>query len=323
METSLSMRQIYGIIDRLKAQSHHDSTRKMYHIVWKKFNQFYLKLDKKPKFWEDHLLLFKAYLVDKKYKSKTIRSYVSAIKCLLSEVNVKLNEDVSLITSLTRACRLISDRVTTRLPIHKGLLQLILNKIEQHYSANGQVYLLILYRAMMSTAYYGLFRVGEITKGPHVILARNVHIATNKNKLLFILESSKMHNKGDKLQLVKISSVPDQSEPKQKCHQSANSHIYYTCPFEILKRYLAIRPQQKLTDEQFFIFTDGSAVLPAHLRAVLRLMFTHLNLNPALYGMHSIRIDRSSDLLKYGMSVETIKKVGRWKSNAIFRYLCD
>ena len=40
-----------------------------------------------------------------------------------------------------------------------------------------------------------------------------------------------------------------------------------------------------------------------------------------LYSVHSLRAGRANDLLKLGLSVETIKKLGRWKSNAVFRYL--
>ena len=50
-----------------------------------------------------------------------------------------------------------------------------------------------LYMALFSTAYFGLFRVGELTASKHVVKAVNVRIGQNKNKILFILDSSKMH----------------------------------------------------------------------------------------------------------------------------------
>ena len=40
-----------------------------------------------------------------------------------------------------------------------------------------------------------------------------------------------------------------------------------------------------------------------------------------LYSVHSVRMGRACDLLKLGLSVESIKKIGRWRSNAVFRYL--
>ena len=40
-----------------------------------------------------------------------------------------------------------------------------------------------------------------------------------------------------------------------------------------------------------------------------------------LYGVHSLCSGRAGDLLHLGISVETIKKLGCWHSNVVFRYL--
>ena len=317
-ESRLSTRDIRLIVNKLELQKHQSSTRRTYHLVWKKFNEFFIKLDCKPGAWEDCLVLFTAYLVDKGFKSSTIKSYISAIKCVLTEIKVKLDLEQTCITSLTRACKLNNDQITTKLPIQKGLLQLILNEVNKYYNNKNQVYLVILYQTIFITAYYCLFRIGELAKSAHVILAKNVHIALNKKKLLFILETSKTHTRGDKPQLVKISSVPCTTSGNQR---KEHLRINYSCPFLSLNTYLSLRPVRITQYEQFFVFSDGSPVLASHLRACLKLMLIRLQLNPRLYSMHSMRTGRSSDLLKYGISVETIKKLGRWKSNAVFRYL--
>ena len=69
-----------------------------------------------------------------------------------------------------------------RLPIQKGLLTILVNHVRQKYLQLGQEYLAALYPALLSTAYYGLLRVGEVTTGSHPILAPDVHIGNNKNK---------------------------------------------------------------------------------------------------------------------------------------------
>ena len=53
-----------------------------------------------------------------------------------------------------------------------------------------------LYQVLIITTYYGMFRIGEVTLSDHVVKARDVHIALNKPKLLFVLHSSKTHTKG-------------------------------------------------------------------------------------------------------------------------------
>ena len=61
---------------------------------------------------------------------------------------------------------------------------------------------------MLSTTCYGLFRVSELawTKSGHAALVKDVQIASNKNKFLFVLRSSKTHGAESPPQLVKIAS---------------------------------------------------------------------------------------------------------------------
>ena len=73
--------------------------------------------------------------------------------------------------------------------------------------------------------------------------------------------------------------------------------------------------------EQFFVFRDGSPVTPKHARTVLKIIINNLGLESRLYGMHSFRIGRTTDLVKLNYSIDQIKMMGRWKSNVIFKYI--
>ena len=158
--------------------------RKIYHTVWNLFNQFYMKLDKKPMAWEDRLT-FVGYLIQGKRKSTTICSYISAIKAILKDDGIDLNEDLFLITSLTKACRIHQDKAQIRTLITKTLLHQIVEAFQELFAT--QPYLLILYTALFLTTYYGLFCIGEVTSGSHPIKVCNVEIAENKRKLKFTL----------------------------------------------------------------------------------------------------------------------------------------
>ena len=155
--------------------------------------------------WEDRITLFVGYLIQEGKQSSMVKSYVSAIKTVLRDDGLKILEDKYLISSLTKACRLINDQFRTRLPIQKGMLVVLLEKVEEIY--HQQPYLSLMYHTLFSTAYLGLFRVSELTEGQHPVLAKDVHIASNKRKLLFILRSSKTHGRWAKPQLIKISST--------------------------------------------------------------------------------------------------------------------
>ena len=255
--------------------------------------------------------LFVAYLIGKNLQSTTIRSYVSAIKVILMNGGMKVNNDQVLLSALTRACHLTNDQVTSRIPIRKDLLGLLLRSIDDLYlTRNPQPYLAAMYKALFATAYYGLFCIGEIAKGVHVVKAVDVHIATNKNKMIFVLHTSKTHGRGDKPQIIKISAITFNKE-------NARAH----CPFGLLRTYLSHCKTWKSGEEQFFVFSDRTPVSPYHVRQLLNKVLCNNKIDHRLYSPSGFRSGRATDLVHLGLSIETIKKIGRWKSSAIYTYL--
>ena len=144
-------------------------------------------------------------------------------------------------------------QVRTRLPIGKNLLEILLDQTDEYFlSIQNQPYLTILYKSLFASAYYGMLRVGEITSGEHPVRVFDVHVAGNKNKILFILRTSKTHWKDSKPQCVKISSTSMNKKSEVK--------LKY-CPFNILQTYIACQKQENCHyTEPFFIFRDGLAV---------------------------------------------------------------
>ena len=172
----------------------------------------------------------------------------------------------------------------------------------------------------------GMFRIGEVTEGTHAIRAKDVHIGKNKEKLMFILHTSKTHGLDSKPQIVKISSSKSLLELENKKGKNSTSVLQLNsdnqfCPFSLLRQYVALRRSRRCTSEQFFIFRDRTPVTPNHVRPVLKQTLKQLGLNNKLYGFHSLRGGRATDLLEMSVSVETIKSLGRWKSSAVFKYL--
>ena len=244
-------------------------------------------------------------------QSSTVRSYVSAIKKTLVDDGYDWQDSKVLLGSLTRACRLINDRVRTRLPIQCGLLELLLFEIQKVFC--NQFYLEVMYKALFALGYYGLMRVGEITDSQHVVKVRNIHIATNKKKIMVVLYTSKTHGLESRPQKIKITS---NSEEKTGSYSKRNF-----CPFKLLRQYLAVRGDYDEEDEPFFIYKDGSPVTASKARKLLRGLIATLGLNSALYDMHSLRIGRTTDLVKYKYNIEEVKRLGRWRSNIIYKYI--
>ena len=316
--STISSFAIQDYVEMLKLQRYKSSMRKSYYSAWRTFNEFFVQLDVRPKEWEDRLTLFVGYLIRSKHKSATINSYVSAIKAVLREDKVKISEDRFLLSSLIRACKVKNDRVKARLPIQGELLWSILRQMQVMF--DQQQYLAKLYKAMAMSAYFGMLRIGEIAKSQHTIMAKDLRIGRNKNKIMYILRSSKTHAKSDHLQIVKISQKVAFRSVKKEKHRGKSQSIE-VCPYTILREYVGIRPWYRAFTEQFFVFSDNAAITPEHFRNILRKCLAKIGLDVQLYDTHSLRIGRTVDLLALGYSVETIKKLGRWKSNAVFANL--
>ena len=156
---------------KLLMTQHRDSISKIYLSIWRQFNRFIMKLDRKPKLWEDRTTLFLGYLIEKGMQSSTIKSYVSAIKKTLLMDGYEWKDELIMVRSLAKACRIINDSVRTRLPIHCGLLEMLLFEVQRYFNTINQPYLGLLYKTLFAISYYGLMRVGEVTKSQHVLKA--------------------------------------------------------------------------------------------------------------------------------------------------------
>ena len=302
-----------NILNRLQNRKTRTSTSDNYFGVWRQLNRFIINLDYKGcnLSWEERTALFSAYLVDGGVQSSTLKSYFSAIKHVLRQDGYEWNDKKLLLSSLVKSCKLVNDRVKIRLPIQKGLFEMLPFELQRHFDM--QPYLERMYKAMFCLAYYGMMRVGELAQGPHTVKAGDIHVGDNKDKIMVVLYSSKTHGKESRPQKIKIAAIP---RPFSRFANTINF-----CPFKVVIRYMDIRGPYLEDKDQFFVFADKSPVKPYHMRSTLRTLLNNLNLDGSLYDVHSYRIGRTCDLEKFGYSIDQIKSMGRWKSNAVYRYL--
>lgn len=94
-------------LERLKHRSLADTTHETYHSAWCSFNDFVIKLNATPDRWEDRLILFVVFLIDKKHLPSAIKTYTSAIKSVLQEDGVETNLDSFILASLLKACKYV------------------------------------------------------------------------------------------------------------------------------------------------------------------------------------------------------------------------
>ena len=305
------MEYVNNVLERLQSHQTRKSTANNYLCVWRQLNKFIISLDTKLNLsWEEKTALFGAYLVDRGVQSSTLRSYFSAIKHILRQDGYIWDDKKVLLSSLVRGCQLENDRVKVRLPIQRGLLELLLFEIERFYNSSPQPYLESMYKALFCLAYYGMMRVGELTLSPHTAKACNINVAHNKEKILVVLYTSKTHGQESKPQRINISAVPHYRKVER-----------FFCPFKTVINYMNIRGDYLDEQEQFFVFAGRSLLKPNQFRSMLRALINRVSLDASLYDVHSFRIGRTCDLAKFGYSIKKIKAMGRWKSNAVYRYI--
>ena len=319
-KSKISVSALQRITDQLAGQQNRLSTSKTYLRIWRCFNKFLLRLDRMPNLWEDRTSIFVAHLISEGRQSSSIRLYVSAIKGTLIDDRYRWDNNKFMIRSMARVCKVINDVVCTRLPIHRKLLELLLFEIQRYFlTERNQLYLSTLYSAVFALGYYGLMRAGKLMvtdTSVHTVKARDVHVAINKNKLMLILYSSKTHTIAVTPQEIKITSNrEEQMESGKKLPHSNFS------PFQLMRDYLRLHGDYDSDDEPFFVFRDGTPLTANQSRNVLKIMINRLSLDQRLYNMQAFRIGRASDMAKFGHSIDVIKRAGRWKSNAVFRYI--
>ena len=240
------------IMEKLKNSQNRSSTNKTYLNVWRHFNRFLIKLDERPDTWEERTPLFVAYQVDRGMQSSSVKSYISAIKKTLINDGYYWDDSRVLLSSLTRACKVINDKLKIRLPIQCGLLELMLFEIGRLWGST-QPYNCCMYQTLFALGYYGLMRAGELTWGTHVMKAKDVHVGLNKDKILIVLYTSKTHDRSSEPQKIRI--VSNKSE---KTGSYLNRHF---CPFKLINSYIGIRPQYCDDNEQFFCVCRSGASL--------------------------------------------------------------
>ena len=121
--------------------------------------------------------------------------------------------------------------------------------------------------------------------------------------------------------MIKITATK-QGETGQKSKTIKDAKFDLTpCPYTLLKDYAQRRGKFFSESEPFFVFADKSPVTQRQVTLVLKSCIKKAGFDETLYTGHGLRVGQTSDLYKIGLSVETIKKMGRWRSNAVYHYL--
>lgn len=252
----------------------------------------------------EHLAMFLSYMSLKGLSSKTADLYMTAISFQCKVSDLPDNTKHFLINKLAEGFRRQGVRKRVRLPITFELLKGILTKLPV-VCCNG--FEVALFKAVYVLAYFGFFRVGEITVANKstvefgkVLTLEDISFVDGDRSMLVNLRFSKTDQLG-KGTVLKIS-------------RSGSS----ICPVIVLRQYLRRRP--KVAGPLFCHF-DGKPLTRYQFSSVLQTAIKLISPHLQGFRSHSFRIGAATRAAQLGWPIEKIKEAGRWASEAYRTYI--
>ena len=248
---------------------------------------------------QDHILLFVGFLHLQGYAPTSILSYLSALGYahkLMGFVDPTSNFAVQ---KALKGAMKVHPTVDVRLPITINILQQMSLALD-HTISNP--YLRLLFRSMYTIAFFGLMRVGEITKSLDGEQAVNFdQFRMYENHLIITISKFKHNMKRQPFDLVMV---------KQQLKE--------ICPLTNLIEYIRVRGTNP---GPLFCLPDGSPVPRELFIRHLKNTISFCGLSTKLFKSHSFRIGGASFYAELGLSDEQIRLIGRWKSDAFKKYI--
>ena len=233
------------------------------------------------------------------YAPSTMITYVSAIGYLhkISGFSDPTREFV--IQKLLAGAAKIAPSVDPRLPVTHILLHRLIEDLPHYVSAH---YNRVLIAAMFSVAFFGLFRVGELT-------------VSKFGDVLLHLKDLKVQGDHFVISIAKYKHSKSNTAIQIPIERQSDTTI---CPVTLLFNYLSLRGT---SPGPLFMFTSGSHVPRQFFTKTLSGGVSFIGLQPSLYKSHSFRIGGASHLASLGFSDAQIRMRGRWESDAFKRYI--
>ena len=289
-----------------------DRTKAIYFQCWKGFLEFCnaKRIHVNLPITDKKLVNYLANLCIKGYKVNTIAAHSSALAYINKYFGFKDFSDSFLVKQFfkgTSNLQLNHACPDTRLPVTHELLQKLLKALPFTIT---NFYNRTIFATMCILAFHGFLRIGELCikrdsdkDSGHAILTHNVTLLEQHSGLDGVqiqLHSFKHSNKPVTLFLPGQRNCP------------------LTCPVLAVRNY---RTYFKHKDGPFFQFLNGEPVTYAFFNENLNNVIAFLGFDTSKYKSHSFRIGAATFAAMQGHSEEVIKRLGRWKTNAVQNYI--
>jgi hypothetical protein len=235
----------------------------------------------------------------------SISSHVSAIGYVHKVLDIPDPTNSFLAKKLLKGCHSLSKKQDSRLPITVHILCRLVQALE-HTEATFTDRILL--KAFFLLAFQAFLRIGELaTKN------NNHEKVLQRSDVSFIYSDHGLA--GVSITLKHFKTNTENKPITFEIHSNPHSNF---CPVSSLKQYL---DHFGHTSGPLFQFISGHPVTYQYITQHLRRTIAFLGLDPNLYKGHSFRIGAATHAASLGYSENYIQKLGRWKSNAIRRYV--
>lgn len=298
-------RHLEDTINELLDRSLATSSRVFYNKAWEKFSNFVLSLGPPSALPAEAIVVnyFIAHLKYENVAASSAQSHLSVI-AFLHKINGFPDPTKSFITSKIMAgYRNTSQSTDIRLPITVPILNRLL--LVARVIIPGR-YDQLLLRAMMTLAFRGYLRVGEMVPSSQTGSDRNCLLVDDvklEGDFITIIFRSFKHSSRQGAQSIRIdgSLIP-------------GSSVY---PAQHMREYLSARG-----DALGLLFTRPTCrYIRRNFDNHLRQMLNSCRLSTSTFKGHSFRIGAASYDAHLGKSDAYIRNAGRWVSDAFRKYI--
>ena len=246
-----------------------------------------------------HLCLFVSYLHTEGYAPASIIAHTSSIGYMHRLTGLSNPVSATIIQKLLAGVTKVSPPTPPRLPITIGILVSLLRGVDQviihHYHK-------ALLKAMLTVGFFGLMRIGELTRSKEKVVPLNISQLTYYHSYISVSITHFKHN-----QKLKPLEVPLQIQSLPE-----------VCPVRHLSYYLSLRGYEP---GPLFSFPTLSPIPRQFFSKHLARLISFTGFDGDRYKSHSLRIGGASYYASLGYTDTQIRLLGRWESNSFVKYI--
>ena len=280
------------------------STISVYKRAWILFNEAFKEISGGLKYslplHFSHILMFISYLNLLRFASSSITTYITAISYIHKFGDFKDPTTHFSVQKTLSAVNRLTGKLDSRLPITIFILARLSDAIEKTVSNR---YHRVLLRAMFTSAFFGLFRIGEITTEGHNVVCLDMSQCNLLEDKVIIKIVHFKHNVSQDPVILSFSKQSDK----------------LICPVTAMGKYFEFRG---LDSGPLFCFLNKKPVTRKFFSQKLKNCLNFCGFDLKAYKCHSFRIGGASYLSSLGYSDSQLRKLGRWNSNA-FLYISE